>query len=124
MRQGVTPSDDPRVAPGTLHPLVCTHPDSGRRMLYLGRRRLAWIEGLDLPESEALLDDLWARATEPALCFTHQWQVGDLVLWDNRCTMHRPRSIQTRRGGSCTGRKSRAPHLRRRKCHRGGQTGG
>ncbi len=89
VRQGVTPSEDPRQAPGTLHPLVCTHPESGRRMLYLGRRRLAWIEGLDLPESDALLDELWACATEPALCFTHQWRVGDLVLWDNRCTMHR-----------------------------------
>nr|WP_294521706.1 TauD/TfdA family dioxygenase [uncultured Rhodopila sp.] len=89
IRQGVTPSDDPREAPGTLHPLVCTHPESGRRTLYLGRRRMAWIEGMDLPESEAFLDQLWAYATAPALCFTHRWRVGDLVLWDNRCTMHR-----------------------------------
>jgi taurine dioxygenase len=89
VRQGVTPTDDPRQAPGTLHPLVCTHPDSGRRMLYLGRRRMAWIEGLDLPESEALLDEIWAHATRPDLCWTHHWRVGDLVLWDNRCTMHR-----------------------------------
>ena len=50
VRQGVTPTDDPRQAPGTLHPLVCTHPESGRRMLYLGRRRMAWIEGLELAE--------------------------------------------------------------------------
>lgn len=89
VRQGVTPTDDPRQAPGMLHPLVCTHPESGRRMLYLGRRRMAWIEGLDLPESDALLDEIWAHATQPAYCFTHRWQVGDLVLWDNRCTMHR-----------------------------------
>jgi taurine dioxygenase len=89
LRQGVTPTDDPRQAPGTLHPLVCTHPESGRRMLYLGRRRMAWIEGLELAESEALLDEIWAYATRPELSFTHRWQVGDLVLWDNRCTMHR-----------------------------------
>jgi taurine dioxygenase len=89
VRQGVTPTDDPRQAPGMLHPLVCTHPESGRRMLYLGRRRMAWIEGLDLPESEALLDEIWAHATQPAFSFTHRWHVGDLVLWDNRCTMHR-----------------------------------
>jgi len=89
VRQGVTPTDDPRNAPGTLHPLVCTHPESGRRMLYLGRRRMAWIEGLDLPESEALLDEIWAHATSPEISFTHRWRVGDLVLWDNRCTMHR-----------------------------------
>jgi taurine dioxygenase len=89
VRQGVTPTDDPRRAPGMLHPLVCTHPESGRRMLYLGRRRMAWIEGLDLADSDALLDEIWKHATQPELSFTHRWRVGDLVLWDNRCTMHR-----------------------------------
>jgi taurine dioxygenase len=89
VREGVTPTDDPRAAPGTLHPLVCTHPESGRRMLYLGRRKLAYIEGLPLAESEALLDEIWAHTTRPALSWTHRWRVGDLVLWDNRCTMHR-----------------------------------
>ena len=59
VRQGVTPTDDPRQAPGTLHPMICTHPESGRQMLYLGRRRMAWIEGMDLPESDALLDEIW-----------------------------------------------------------------
>ena len=58
-------------------------------MLYLGRRRMAWIEGLDLADSDALLDEIWAHATRPDLSFTHRWRVGDLVLWDNRCTMHR-----------------------------------
>ncbi len=47
LRQGVTPTDDPRTSPGALHPLVCTHPDTGRRMLYLGRRRNAYIGGLE-----------------------------------------------------------------------------
>ncbi|HUA77086.1 MAG TPA: TauD/TfdA family dioxygenase, partial [Acetobacteraceae bacterium] len=54
VRAGVTPTDDPRTAPGQLHPLVCRHPETGRRMLYLGRRRNAYIEGLTLEESEAL----------------------------------------------------------------------
>ena len=89
VRQGVTPTDDPRQAPGTMHPLVCTHPDSGRRMLYLGRRKMAWLDGFDLAESDALLDEIWAYATEAKYVWTHQWRVGDLVLWDNRCTMHR-----------------------------------
>ena len=89
VRQGVTPTDDPRQAPGTLHPLVCTHPESRRRMLYLGRRRMAWIEGLSLADSDALLDQIWAHATQPEFSFAHRWRVGDLVLWDNRCTMHR-----------------------------------
>jgi taurine dioxygenase len=89
VRQGVTPTGDPRTSPGTLHPLVCVHPETGRPGLYLGRRRNAYIEGLPLDESEALLDEIWAEATRASLAWTHHWQVGDLVLWDNRCTMHR-----------------------------------
>ena len=89
LRAGVTPSDDPRDAPGTVHPLVCTHPETGRKCLYLGRRRNAYIEGLSLAESEALLDQIWAHATREELTWYNTWRVGDLVLWDNRCTMHR-----------------------------------
>ena len=89
VRQGVTPTDDPRTSPGALHPLVCTHPDTGRRMLYLGRRRNAYLDGLDLKASEALLDELWSYVARPEFAWEHVWQVGDLVLWDNRCTMHR-----------------------------------
>jgi taurine dioxygenase len=89
VRQGVTPTDDPREAPGTYHPIVCRHPESGRKCLYLGRRRNAYIEGLGLAESEALLDEVWDYATRDELTWYNQWRVGDLVLWDNRCTMHR-----------------------------------
>lgn len=89
LRQGVTPTDDPRTSPGAIHPLVCTHPDTGRRMLYLGRRRNAYLVGLELAESEALLDQLWSHVARPEFAWEHVWQVGDLVIWDNRCTMHR-----------------------------------
>ena len=89
VREGVIPSDDPRTAPGALHPLVCLHPETGRRSLYLGRRRNAYVEGLALGESEELLDALWAHATRPELQWEHRWRAGDLVIWDNRCTMHR-----------------------------------
>jgi taurine dioxygenase len=89
VRQGLTPTDDPRTSPGALHPLVCTHPDTGRRMLYLGRRRNAYLAGLDLEASEALLDELWSYVARPEFAWEHVWRVGDLVLWDNRCTMHR-----------------------------------
>jgi taurine dioxygenase len=89
VRQGVMPTDDPRTSPGTLHPLVYVHPETGRRALYLGRRRNAYLEGLPLDESDALLDEIWAEATREPLTWRHQWRVGDLVLWDNRCTMHR-----------------------------------
>src|SRR6266404_3132649 len=89
VRQGVTPTDDPRTSPGAVHPLVCTHPDTGRRMLYLARRRNAYLDGLSLPDSESLLDQLWSYTTREELAWHNEWRVGDLVLWDNRCTMHR-----------------------------------
>jgi taurine dioxygenase len=89
VRQGVTATDDPRTSPGAVHPLVCTHPDTDRRMLYLGRRRNAYLVGLDLADSEALLDELWGFVDRPEFAWEHVWRVGDLVLWDNRCTMHR-----------------------------------
>src|SRR5882762_5072858 len=88
-RQGVTPTDDPRTSPGTFHPLVYVHPETGRRGLYLGRRRHAYVEGLSLDDSGALLDEIWTEATRESLTWRHVWRVGDLVLWDNRCTMHR-----------------------------------
>jgi taurine dioxygenase len=89
VRQGVTPVDDPVTSSGAWHPLVCTHPETKRRTLYLGRRRNAYIQGLPLAESEALLDELWSIATREEFTWHNEWRVGDLVLWDNRCTMHR-----------------------------------
>jgi taurine dioxygenase len=80
---------DPRKTPGAVHPLVRTHPVSGRACLFLGRRRNAYIPGLELAESEALLDTLWAHAVKAEHCWAQQWQVGDLIMWDNRCAMHR-----------------------------------
>jgi taurine dioxygenase len=113
VRQGVTPTDDPRLAPGTMHPLVCTHPESGRRMLYLGRRKMAWLEGFELADSDALLDEIWEFATQKPFVWTHRWQVGDLVLWDNRCTMHRrdPFDAATRRIMHRTQVKGSAPPM-------------
>ena len=58
VRQGVVATNDPVQSPGVYHPLVCRHPETGRRLLYLGRRRNAYIGGLPLAESEALLDEL------------------------------------------------------------------
>ncbi len=89
LRQGVSAVDNPMTSPGAYHPLVCTHPDTKRRALYLGRRRNAYIKGLSLADSDALLDELWAMATREEFAWHNEWRVGDLVLWDNRCTMHR-----------------------------------
>jgi taurine dioxygenase len=89
VREGVTPTDDPVKSPGTYHPIGLRHPETGRIALYLGRRRNAYIEGMSREGSEVLLDELWACATRPELAWGNEWRAGDLVLWDNRCTMHR-----------------------------------
>jgi taurine dioxygenase len=89
LRRGFSEVTDPRQAPGADHPIVRTHPVTGRKALFLGRRRNAYIQGLTLEDSERLLDALWAHATRAELTWYQQWRVGDLVLWDNRCVMHR-----------------------------------
>jgi len=99
LRKGVTPSDDPHQAPGAWHPAVLRHPVTGAPSLYLGRRRNSYVEGLAPAESEALLDALWAHIEHPEFRYQHRWRVGDLLLWDNRSTMHRrdPFDNKTRR---------------------------
>ena len=87
LRKGVAASADPRASVGTPHPIVVEHPVSGDRGLYLGRRRNAYIMGLDVAESERLLDEIWSYVE--AAVYVHKWALGDLVLWDNRTTMHR-----------------------------------
>jgi taurine dioxygenase len=91
LRPGVKLPTKPEEVEGPTHPLVRMHPMSGRRALYLGRRRVwpsNYIIGLPNEESEKLLDRLWAHATQPQYAWTHYWKVGDIVLWDNRCCMH------------------------------------
>jgi taurine dioxygenase len=87
LRKGLTASKDPRTSVGTPHPIIIEHPVSGAPALYLGRRLNAYVMGLELDESERLLDEIWSYA-ETAV-YRHRWAVGDLVLWDNRTTMHR-----------------------------------
>ncbi len=89
VRQGLSASDDPLTCPGIFHPAICRHLDTARDVLFLGRRRNAYIEGLSLEQSEQLLDDLWQHATAAHLTYSHQWQVGDVLMWDNRTTLHR-----------------------------------
>jgi taurine dioxygenase len=75
--------------PDVEHPLVRTHPDTGRKALYLNFNRLDRILGMERAESDALLDELAAEARKPTHHFAHEWKVGDCVIWDNRATMHR-----------------------------------
>ena len=89
LRKGYKEISDPREAPGAHHPLARRHPETARICLFLGRRRNSYVVGLPLARSEALLDELWAHATQPQFTFRQQWRVGDVLLWDNRCTLHR-----------------------------------
>ncbi|MFT5172846.1 MAG: taurine dioxygenase [Gammaproteobacteria bacterium] len=76
-------------APGAVHPLVCVHPETARPCLYLGRRSMAFIPDLEPAQSDLLLDQLWAHAAQDEFCWYQRWRLGDIVIWDNRCTMHR-----------------------------------
>ena len=96
LRPGVRKPEAPGEVPGPMHPLVRVHPATGRPALYLGRRRVwpsQYIEGMGDEDSEQLLDELWAHATQPHLKWTHRWAVGDFLVWDNRCAMHRREEV-------------------------------
>lgn len=87
-RKGYAEISDVRQTPGAHHPLVRTTPD-GRKALLLGRRPRSYIVGLEVSESEQLLDQLWAHATQPNLAMTHAWQLGDVLMWDNLAVLHK-----------------------------------
>jgi taurine dioxygenase len=74
--------------PRSLQPLVIEHPDSGRPALYLNTGRMQNIEGMADEEAFALIDELYTHATQARYEYRHVWQVGDLVIWDNRSVMH------------------------------------
>jgi taurine dioxygenase len=78
-----------RVPNAVIHPIVRTHPESGRKSIYINPIRIEGILGLDHREALPLLDELLAHATAPRHQYRHQWQPGDLVIWDNRCLLHK-----------------------------------
>jgi taurine dioxygenase len=78
-----------RKTPPVLHPLVHTHPATGKTALYLDATTTIGIEGMDEASGSALLDEVYACATRPEFVYRHRWQVGDIVMWDNGLTMHR-----------------------------------
>ena len=89
LRRGFDPIKDPREAPGAIHPIVRTHDETQEKMLYLGRRELAYVVGFALEESEQLLDEVWRYAAMSENVWTQQWEVGDVIIWDNRRVLHR-----------------------------------
>ena len=98
LRPGVKKPETLEDVEGPDHPLVRIHPDSGKKALYLGRRRAfpsQYVVGWERDESEELLDILWRHATGDHLKYTHVWAAGDMILWDNRCTMHYRQPLTT-----------------------------
>lgn len=75
-------------APGPEHPIIRTIPETGQQCLYLGRRLSAYIVGLPVAESEALLDAVWDHTVQDHRIWSHAWTLGDTLVWDNRITMH------------------------------------
>jgi taurine dioxygenase len=99
LRKGYKAVTDVRETVGARHPLIRTEPATGRKALFLGRRPNAYVLGLEVCESEALLDALWAHATQPRFTLCHRWKVGDLLMWNNLSVLHRrdPFDPKTRR---------------------------
>jgi taurine dioxygenase len=89
LRAGFDAFDDPRDAPGAVHPMVLRHDKTGSEALYLGRRQWAYIPGMSLDESESLLDEIWSYATRAEFVWQQKWRPGDLIIWDNRRVLHR-----------------------------------
>ncbi len=82
-----TPEEEAETPP-VDHPLVRTHPGTGRKALYINPNRIDHVIGMGRAESDALLDELYRHADQPQFVYSHRWQVGDLLMWDNRCLMH------------------------------------
>jgi taurine dioxygenase len=89
LRSTYAQPSSPVDAPGAVHPAVMVHPETGRKALFLGRRDWAYIPGLSLADSEALLDEIWSYAAPAQFVWTQQWRVGDVVIWDNRSALHK-----------------------------------
>ena len=74
--------------PDSLHPMVRTHPETARRALFVSPRFTVGIDGMDEAEAQPLLDELFEHQKKQDFLYRHKWRVGDLVFWDNRCTIH------------------------------------
>ena len=88
LRPGMSLPASPVEAMGHTHPILRKVPATGDEAIYVGRRTNGYIPGHSLEESEALLDEIWAHATQAQFCYRHKWQVGQVVVWDNRMLIH------------------------------------
>ena len=89
LRKGFSEVNDPTDTPGARHPIVITDKSTNQKLLFLGRRPHAYIIGLEVEESENLLDEIWEHATQEKYTWTQQWEKGDLLMWKNLNVLHK-----------------------------------
>ena len=89
LRKGYSEVDNPSDTPGARHPMVITDKNTNMKLLFLGRRPHAYIVGLELEESENLLDEIWEHATQDKFTWTQQWEKEDLLMWKNLNVLHK-----------------------------------
>ena len=89
LRKGYSEVNDPTQTPGAKHPIVITDKSTNKKLLFLGRRPHAYIVGLEVEESENLLDEIWEHATQEKYTWTQQWEKGDLLMWKNLNVLHK-----------------------------------
>ena len=82
-------NEEDRNAQPVRHPLVRTHPETGRKLLYFDQNKILSIEGMEEAESTAIIDEMTAVMAQPPDQYRHQWRKGDIVIWDNRCSYHK-----------------------------------
>ena len=89
LRKGYSEVDNPSETPGARHPMVITDKNTNKKLLFLGRRPYAYIIGLELEESENLLNEIWEHATQEKFTWTQKWEKGDLLMWKNLNVLHK-----------------------------------
>ena len=89
LRRGYSEVDNPSETPGARHPMVITDKNTNKKLLFLGRRPHAYIIGLELEESENLLNEIWEHATQEKFTWTQKWEKGDLLMWKNLNVLHK-----------------------------------
>ena len=89
LRKGYSEVDNPSETPGAKHPMVITDKNTNKKLLFLGRRPHAYIIGLELEESENLLNEIWEHATQEKFTWTQKWKKGDLLMWKNLNVLHK-----------------------------------
>jgi taurine dioxygenase len=82
-------NEEDRAWTPVMHPIIRTHPETGRKGLYFDPGKILRIDGLEQKESDALIDELTERMIQPEGQYRHRWRKGDIVIWDNRCSYHK-----------------------------------